>query len=92
MLAIMFCGPMAEAQVVKGVPRVVQVLPVNVAGTLMGMRQNILSINSVDNKTWYLGITNKTKIKVQGTADVSTLKPGMSIRFSAEVDRRLQRA
>jgi RNase P/RNase MRP subunit p29 len=57
------------------------------AGTIEGLLPNGIQINSNANQRWVIMIPRQAKIEVTGTATADFLRPGLYVRFTAEVDK-----
>jgi hypothetical protein len=60
----------------------------NESGTLASdISQNALLLRN-DNGTWLVRLQNDTKTDIEGTAESSYLRPGMTVRFSGKLDKK----
>jgi len=57
------------------------------AGTIEGLLPNGMQINSNANQRWAIVIPRQAKIELTGTATADFLRPGLYVRFTAEVDK-----
>jgi len=56
-------------------------------GTIEGLMPNGIQINSNANQRWVIMIPRQAKVEVTGTATADFLRPGLYVRFTAEVDK-----
>ncbi|HEY2881122.1 MAG TPA: hypothetical protein VGJ15_01785 [Pirellulales bacterium] len=61
--------------------------PIQVSGTIEGMRGGVLQINA-EGSPWLVTRDKVCKIEVTGTADASYLKPNMLLKFTADFDKK----
>lgn len=79
---------LAQAQVGSGQPRVIQYVPVDIEGTLAGLRPGGLAVTSATQEIWMLQVAANATIHVTGGAEADVLRPGLNVRFVATVDKR----
>ena len=59
-------------------------------GTLEGYRPGYLQIRDSKTETWLLSIDPTTKVSVLGQAEQDYLRPGMTVEFETEIDKKGQ--
>ncbi len=58
-------------------------------GTIDEVQGNIIGIKTEDNQMWLVQVNHgKVKVQVDGTAEVSFLQPGQTVKFTGEVDEK----
>ena len=59
------------------------------AGTIQGLTSGMIQLKTAANEAWIVRIDPRnTKIIIDGTAETSFLRPGLNVRFTAEVDAK----
>jgi hypothetical protein len=66
----------------------VQLVPVQLEGTVAGVRLGMIAMTTAAGETWGVRIPPKVEVRVTGTAEPEVLSPGMYVRFIAPVDKR----
>jgi hypothetical protein len=69
-------------------PPMIQLMPIQLEGTVAGVRPGMIGVTTAAGETWALKIPPKAEVRVTGTAELSVLRPGMYVRFLAAVDKR----
>ncbi len=59
-------------------------------GTLEGYRPGYLQVRDSKTETWLLSIDPTTKVSVHGQAEQDYLRPGLTIAFETEIDKKGQ--
>lgn len=72
-------------------PPVIQFAPIQLQGTVAGVRPGMIAVSTAAGETWAVKVTGRTEIRVLGTAEPDVLRPGLYVRFFAPVDKRRSR-
>ena len=91
---LLLCSSVAIAQAPRGrgAPNVaIKPTRHTVEGSLEDMRPGMLQVATNEGK-WLVRIDPKSQVMVTGTADFDYLRPGLIIRFEAELDNKLRAA
>ena len=57
------------------VPRVIQLMPIELRGTVAGVRPGMVVVATAAGESWALKIPPKTEVRVTGTAEPATFSP-----------------
>jgi hypothetical protein len=66
----------------------IPVAPIQLQGTVAGVRPGMVAVTTAAGETWALKITPRSEVRVTGTAEPDVLRPGMYVRFIAPIDTR----
>jgi len=80
----------AGGQVVQQ-PRVIHIVPLQIQGTVAGVRPGGIMVTSAAKETWALKIPPQANVKITGTAEPDVLRAGMYVHFIASIDKRRNR-
>lgn len=72
-------------------PGVIQLMPIQLEGTVAAVRPGMVAVTTAAGETWALRIPRQAEIRVTGTAEPDVLRPGLYVRFIAPVDKRRSR-
>jgi hypothetical protein len=72
----------------RGGPAPIQFVPVQLVGTVAGVKPGMIAVTTAAGETWALSIPPKVEVRVTGTAEPDVLSVGMYVRFIAPVDKR----
>jgi hypothetical protein len=88
MIALAACalGSLSQAQEFVAPPNS---LSFEDKGTLEGYQQGYMKIRDSKSELWLLKIVPETAITVVGEAEIDYLRPGLSIEFSGQLDKKL---
>ena len=76
-------------QQVRPPGKVIMIRPFELGGTITGVRRGLIAVKApADEVPWMLAMPAKVEVRVTGQADPSVLRPGMFVRFVAQVDKR----
>jgi hypothetical protein len=57
-------------------------------GTLEAIQGDVMQIRDSKSEPWLLSIVNDTKVTVEGDAEKECLRPGVFVKFTAELDKK----
>jgi hypothetical protein len=60
--------------------------PMEISGTIQGVARGGLVVANTNNQVWRVAILPATKVQVTGTATAESLRPGVLVEFTAEID------
>jgi hypothetical protein len=63
-------------------------MPVEIRGTIQGVARGMIVVVDSNNQTWRIAILPATKVLVTGTATAASLRPGLVLELTAEIDNR----